>query len=321
MNAWVSFNLYIATGVLIEGCQSPETSQESRSNLDFLLTALQAIGRTHVVTQAFIAQLKIDLESAGMSSFFGEIDVSHGKHHLHRSRLIYALKQKIVFKQMGPPAINVRNFKSRVFEFSVDMLDQSIFSTGVSSNVNESSETCSTSDMDSVTPPQDPHNTSYLRGVLPTQTMAERLRRATRFSSSSFNHHEKVVNDIPKFFSIPTLVGQYPTQEERESTPLQTQRVGIISTPIEGQHSSFPSTFASQQQFMQSGSNGTNMEQNVGGFNISTATNSMPPDWAFGPIDNSVLPGFAEFEFPRQDGQDINSLLNGAPWDGSTFQA
>jgi len=321
MNAWVSFNLYIATGVLIEGCQSPETSQESRSNLDFLLTALQAIGRTHVVTQAFIAQLKIDLESAGISSPFDEIDVSHGKHHLHRLRLIYALKQKSVFRQMGPPAINVRNFKSRVFEFSVDMHNQSIFSTGVSSNVNESSETCSTSDKDSSTPPQDPHNTSYLRGVLPTQTMAERLRRATRFGSSSFNHHEKVVNDIPKFFSIPTLVGQYPTQGEQESTPLQTQRVGTISTPIESQQSSFPLTFASQQQFMQSGSNGTNMEQNVGGFHISTATNSMPPDWAFGPTDNSVLPRFAGFEFPRQDGQDINSLLNGAPWDGSTFQA
>jgi hypothetical protein len=63
------------------------------------------------------------------------------------------------------------------------------------------------------------------------------------------------------------------------------------------------------------------MEQNVDEFYISTATNSMPSDWAFGPINNPVLPGSAGFEFPRQDGQDINSLLNGAPWDGSTFQA
>lgn len=85
MNSWVAFNLYIATGVLIEGCHSPETWQESRDNLDFLLTALQAIGRKYFVTQAFIAQLKIDLESAGISSPFGDIIVSHTKYHLHSS--------------------------------------------------------------------------------------------------------------------------------------------------------------------------------------------------------------------------------------------
>jgi hypothetical protein len=90
MNIWVSFNLYVATGVLIEGCHSRETSQESRSNLDFLLTALQAIGRKHIVTQAFIAQLKIDLETAGISSPFGEINVSHIRNHLPGSRLISA---------------------------------------------------------------------------------------------------------------------------------------------------------------------------------------------------------------------------------------
>jgi hypothetical protein len=76
MNTWVSFNLYIATGVLIEGCHTPETSQESRSNLEFLLKALQVIGRKHIVTQAFIAQLKTDLEIAGINSPFDETFVS-----------------------------------------------------------------------------------------------------------------------------------------------------------------------------------------------------------------------------------------------------
>jgi hypothetical protein len=78
----VSFNLYVATGVLIEGCHSPENSQESRSNLDFLLTAIQAIGRKHIITHAFVAQLKIDLEAAGISSPFGEINVSYITNHL-----------------------------------------------------------------------------------------------------------------------------------------------------------------------------------------------------------------------------------------------
>ena len=89
MNTWLSFNLYVAAGVLIDGCHSPETSQESRSNLDFLLTALQAIERKHIVTQAFTAQLKIDLEIAGIGSSFGEVTVGLTRNHLPSSRLIY----------------------------------------------------------------------------------------------------------------------------------------------------------------------------------------------------------------------------------------
>lgn len=201
------------------------------------------------------------------------------------------------------------------------MLNHSIFSKGISSSVNGSSESCNTSDKDSSTPPQDPHLATDLLGVLPKQSMAERLRRATQFSSSNSNHHEKLANGIPKFFSIPALLGQYPISGGRKSAPLQSQGVETISTSIEGQQSFFPSTFASQQHFMQSGNNGNNMEQNVGGFYTSTATNGMLPDWAFGPIDKSALPGFSGFDFSSQEGQDINSLLTGAPLDGSAFYA
>lgn len=80
MNAWVAFNLYVASSVLIEGCHFQESSQECRSNLDFLLTALQVIGRKHAVTKAFIAQLEIDLETAGISSPFSETTVSDLRH-------------------------------------------------------------------------------------------------------------------------------------------------------------------------------------------------------------------------------------------------
>ncbi len=127
-----------------------------------------------------------------------------------------------------------------------------------------------------------------------------------------------MASDTPKFFNIPALLGQYPVQGKRETAVLQNQRVEAISNSVEAQQSSFPSTFAGQ--FMQSCNNGTNTDQNAGDFYTSTAPDSMSPDWAFGPIDDSSLLGFSEFEFSSQEGQDMNLLLNGAPWDASTFQ-
>ena len=50
--------------------------------MDFLLTALQAIKRKHIITWAFVAQLEIDLETAGIISPFSEINVSHVVNHL-----------------------------------------------------------------------------------------------------------------------------------------------------------------------------------------------------------------------------------------------
>lgn len=72
MNTWMSFNLYVAAGVLIEGCLSPETGQHSRNSLEFLLTALNAMGSKRAVSKSFLTQLKIDLDTAGISSWLGK---------------------------------------------------------------------------------------------------------------------------------------------------------------------------------------------------------------------------------------------------------
>jgi hypothetical protein len=318
MNTWVSFNLYVATGVLIEGCHSPETSQESQSNLDFLLTALQAIGRKHIVTQAFMAQLKIDLEIAGISNLFGEIDVSHTKDHLHSSMLIYTQKRKNVFT-MGAPAIDARSFKNRVAEFSADVLNQSIFSTGISRTVNGTSESCGTSDKDSATPPQDPHSTPDMLGILPKKSMTERLRRANNIIpfKISNQYEQNMGYDVPKTFDMPSFLAQYPVQGEPEIVPQQKLQAEDISTTSDSQLSSFPSPFPGQQQFIQTGNN-RNIVQNPHGSYTSTTNDSMPSGWAFGPMENSVLGGFSGFEFPLQEG-DINAFLNGASWQGSAF--
>jgi hypothetical protein len=68
----MSFNLYVAAGVLIDGCRDPDTGQQSRSNLDFLVTALQALGSKRAISKSFMTQLKIDLEVAGIRTSLSE---------------------------------------------------------------------------------------------------------------------------------------------------------------------------------------------------------------------------------------------------------
>ena len=73
MNSWLSFNLYIAAEVLIEGCRSPETGHQSRNSLEVLLTTLNAMGSKRAVSKSFLKQLKIDLDAAGIiSSWLGK---------------------------------------------------------------------------------------------------------------------------------------------------------------------------------------------------------------------------------------------------------
>lgn len=224
---------------------------------------------------------------------------------------------------MVGPAIDIRNFRGRVAEFSAGFLNQSIFSTGILSTVNGNSESYRISGKDSATPPQDLHNnTSDLRGILPRQSMAERLRRANNLLPSriSNQHEQNIGHDVPKSFNIPTILAQYPLKGEGRVSSPQNRLVENISTPNGGQQSSFPSPFPRQLPFMQSGNNKTNTDQNMHGFYPGNTNDGISSNWAFESVDNPVLPDFLGFEFPVEEGQDISSLLNGAAWDGSTFQ-
>jgi hypothetical protein len=319
MNTWVSFNLYIATSVLIEGCASPEAAQESRNNLDFLLKALQVIGRKQIVTQAFIAQLKIDLEIAGIRSPFGNTVVSLFR-SIYVCVLIYRSKRGNGFGAFGTPSILARNVNSRVTEFSADLLNQSIFSTGIASSISGGSESCSTSDKDSATPPQDLHSTLDLLGVLPKSHMVERLRRTYAPSKVSNQQEQNMAYGLPKTFNIPALFLQ-PISRDSERKSQQNRQSQNISTSGDSQSPSFPSPFESQQQFMKSDTNGHNMQKNPLGSYSGNVNDSAFSNWAFGSMDDSVPTGFSGFDFPTLVGEDINSLLNGAAWNDPIFQA
>ena len=72
---------------------------------------------------------------------------------------------------------------------------------------------------------------------------------------------------------------------------------------------------------MQSDINGRNMQKNPLGSHSGAASDGTFSAWAFESIGDSVPTGFTGFEFSLQEGEDINSLLNGAAWNDPIFQA
>src|SRR4051812_19306178 len=68
MNSWMGFCLYVAAGVFIQDQRSGTKNPQSMTNLDFLVTAMKAIGGRHHITQHFTAQVELDIESSGIKA-------------------------------------------------------------------------------------------------------------------------------------------------------------------------------------------------------------------------------------------------------------
>ena len=66
MNPFISFCLYVAARVFVQYLRSRPHEQQIRSSLQFLLSAMQALRRKNPLTESFIAQLDVDIESAGV---------------------------------------------------------------------------------------------------------------------------------------------------------------------------------------------------------------------------------------------------------------
>lgn len=56
-----AISLYCAAMVFIYQCKDEPTPQRI-DNLDFIISAMDAIGREHIITRAFLKQLLLDLD-------------------------------------------------------------------------------------------------------------------------------------------------------------------------------------------------------------------------------------------------------------------
>lgn len=66
MNPFISFCLYVAARVFVQYLKSRPHDTQVHSSLQFLLSAMHAIKRKNPLTESFLVQLDVDLESAGL---------------------------------------------------------------------------------------------------------------------------------------------------------------------------------------------------------------------------------------------------------------
>jgi hypothetical protein len=66
MNPFVSFCLYVAARVFVQYLKSRPDDSQSGDSLRFLLSAMNALKKKNPLTESFLVQLDVDLESLGM---------------------------------------------------------------------------------------------------------------------------------------------------------------------------------------------------------------------------------------------------------------
>lgn len=66
MNPFISFCVYVAARVFVQFLKTQPKDQQINSSLQFLLQAMQALRRKNPLTESFLVQLDLDLESAGV---------------------------------------------------------------------------------------------------------------------------------------------------------------------------------------------------------------------------------------------------------------
>jgi len=69
MNPFISFCVYVAARVFVQYLKTRPKDQQMNSSLQFLLQAMQALRRKNPLTESFLVQLDLDLESAGLQGF------------------------------------------------------------------------------------------------------------------------------------------------------------------------------------------------------------------------------------------------------------
>lgn len=66
MNPFMAFCLYVSARVFVQYLKARRNDQHIQASLNFVLQAMHAIKKRNGLTESFIAQLDLDMESAGI---------------------------------------------------------------------------------------------------------------------------------------------------------------------------------------------------------------------------------------------------------------
>ncbi|CAD6444977.1 262de15b-b350-4c43-8cdc-7ee8756edd8a [Sclerotinia trifoliorum] len=63
MTSWVGHCLYVASGVFLQDSRKDKPSPQSSSNLEFMMSALKAVGKKHLIARHFAVQLELEIKT------------------------------------------------------------------------------------------------------------------------------------------------------------------------------------------------------------------------------------------------------------------
>ena len=76
MNPFMAFCLYVAARVFVQYLKKNTQDNQTRSALQFLLTAMEAMKLKNPLTESFLVQLHLDIKGNGLDIFFHNPDYS-----------------------------------------------------------------------------------------------------------------------------------------------------------------------------------------------------------------------------------------------------
>ncbi|KAK6595740.1 binuclear zinc transcription factor [Botrytis cinerea] len=63
MTSWIGFCLYVASGVILQDTKKDRPNPQSSSNLEFMLSAMKAVGKKHIIARHFTTQLELEMKT------------------------------------------------------------------------------------------------------------------------------------------------------------------------------------------------------------------------------------------------------------------
>ncbi|KAL7771984.1 hypothetical protein CFE70_001937 [Pyrenophora teres f. teres 0-1] len=109
MNPFISFCVYVAARVFAQYLKTRPNDQQIKSSLRFLLQAMQALRRKNPLTESFLAQLDVDLETAGIQGLQQKQYMSPKDQLSHVPASIQDMTESIGCHFQGPGQMLARN--------------------------------------------------------------------------------------------------------------------------------------------------------------------------------------------------------------------
>ncbi|TGO34719.1 hypothetical protein BHYA_0185g00230 [Botrytis hyacinthi] len=81
MSSWIGFCLYVASGVILQDTRRDRPNPQSSSNLEFMRSAMKAVGKKHIIARHFNAQLELEMKTQRVD----RNDMANSLYDLHNS--------------------------------------------------------------------------------------------------------------------------------------------------------------------------------------------------------------------------------------------